>query len=142
MGVMFSQQCDLCLKLQTEDNASKIKGTCFSMNGVTKFACAECKGMLDAAFTVGAEGLREPLKALAEVTKERDQLLRLLKQANMQKETGNASLVGVELDHSAAQKFNALKLDKRFIPASQIDYQQPTTQKLSYKDQGKKGKKK
>lgn len=139
MGVMFSQQCDLCPKLQTEDNASKIKGTCFSMNGVTKFACIECKGMLDAAFTVCAEGLRDPLKALAKITKERDQLLRLLEQANLQKETGNATLVGIEFDHSAAQKFNAQRLDQRFVPALG---HQPTTQKLSYKDPGKKGKKK
>lgn len=147
MGVMFSQKCDLCSVLQTEDNAAKIKGVAYSVNGVTKFSCAECKEMLDAAFTVGAEGLRDPLKALAKLTKERDALLRLLEQANMQKETGNASLVGIEFDHAAAQKFNDLKLDQRFIPAGQLSYRpEQTTKKLSYKTsekaQDKKSKKK
>lgn len=117
MGALFCQKCDLCPKVQTEENHANIKGVSLTMNGVTKFACLECKQMLDAAFSVGAEGLRDPLKALAAMTKERDQLLRMLRQSGMQKETGNATLVGVEVDHLRAQRYNELGMDKRFQPA-------------------------
>jgi hypothetical protein len=129
MGLMFSQQCDLCPKLQTEDSPAKIQGTMFTMNGVSKFACGECRGILDAAFAVGAQGLREPMKALAEVTKERDQLLRLLKQSGIQREEGTVSLVGVEVDHLRAQAFN-----NRFQPEGRaLGHVGQITKKLDYK---------
>jgi hypothetical protein len=137
MGALFSQKCDLCPKVQTEENHANIKGVSFMMNGTTKFCCLECKEMLDGAFSVGAEGLRDPLKALAAMTKERDQLLRMLQQAGMQKETGNATLAGVEVDHLRAQRYNELGMDKRFQPAGLGfgEIKAPaTTKKLGYKE--------
>lgn len=140
MGALFSVKCDLCPKVQTEENHANIKGVSLTMNMVTKFACLECKQMLDAAFSVGAEGLRDPLLALAAMTKQRDQLLRMLQQAGLQKETGNATLAGVEVDHLRAQKYNELGLDKRFVPAGLGlgEIRPSTTKKLDYKGKPKK----
>lgn len=143
MSAIFSEKCDLCGVVQTEENHSNIRGVKFSMNGVTKFACLECKEILDGAFTIGKDGLRDPMKMIASLTKERDQLLRLLQQAGIQKETGNASLVGVEVDHLRAQKFNALGMDKRFQPAGPALEHLPAPMaapggKLGYKGKSKK----
>ncbi len=133
MGLMFSQQCDLCPSLQTFDNAAKIKGVMFTMNGGTKFACGECQGILETAFSVGGAGLREPMLELDKMRKERDQLLRLLKQSGIQKEQGNVSLVGVEFDHMRAQKMN-----DRFRPEIGIlEHNPQITKKLEYKSKPK-----
>lgn len=104
MGNLFSQKCDLCGKVQTEEDAHKIKGTSFSMSGATQFACGECKDILHAAFSVGAGGLREPMLELAKVVKERDQLKRLLTQSRVQREEGTVALAGVEYDHMRMQQ--------------------------------------
>lgn len=104
MASLFSQKCDLCSKVQTEEEAHKIKGTSFSMNGTTQFACGECKEILHAAFSVGTGGLREPMLELAKVVKERDQYKRLLTQSGVQREEGTVALVGVELDHMRMQQ--------------------------------------
>jgi hypothetical protein len=133
MGLMFSQQCDLCPCLQTFDNPAKIKGTMFTMNGGTKFACGDCQGILETAFSVGAEGLRQPMIELDKMRKERDQLLRLLKQAGIQREEGTASLVGVEFDHMRAQK-----MKDRFQPELGIlEHNPQITKKLEYKSKQK-----
>ncbi len=132
MGNLFCQKCDLCPKIQTEENPANIKGTMFTMNGVSRFACAECRSILDAAFSVGSEGLREPILELAKVVEENKQLKRLLAQAKFQKESGTASLVGVELDHVAMQKFNAL--EDRFKPAAQVLGNVPLAGSLGYRE--------
>lgn len=117
MGSLFSQKCDLCGKVQTEEEPGKINGTSFSMNGTTRFACGECKDILHSAFSIGAGGLREPMIALASVTKERDQYRRMLEQSGLQREGGTAALVGVELDH---MKMQQTPLDQRFRPADPL----------------------
>lgn len=104
MGNLFSQKCDLCGKIQTEEDHSRIKGTGYVMSGVAQFACGECKDILHAAFSVGAGGLREPMLELAKVVKERDQYKRLLTQSGVQREEGTVALVGIELDHMRMQQ--------------------------------------
>jgi hypothetical protein len=113
MANMFSQKCDICGIVQTEEDHLKIKGTSVVMNGVAKFACGECRDLMHTAFSVGTEGLREPLLALAKVTKERDEFRRLLEQSKIQREAGTVSLVGVELDHRSAQAWNQLAPERR-----------------------------
>ncbi len=141
MGQLFSQRCDLCQHVQTEDEPAKIQGTSFSMNGATKFACGECKKMLDAAFSVGAEGLRDPLKALAAMTAERDELKRLLTQATVRRDDGDLGLIGVEFDHKQAQRFNAMSPSERFRALGQ-SAPPPAQKKIGYTDDKKKPKKK
>lgn len=77
MAQMFSVKCDLCKKDQVEENAGDIKGTMFSMNGITKHACAGCVKILDGIFIAG-EDVKEPFKALSRVGRERDDALRQL----------------------------------------------------------------
>lgn len=74
---MFTIKCDLCSSLQTEEDASKLTGTAITMNGMTRHACGTCMEILRTAFAVGKEGVQDPMKALAKVTSERDQLFRL-----------------------------------------------------------------
>lgn len=117
MGNLFSQKCDLCGKIQTEEDHSRIKGTGYVMNGVTQFACGECAGILNTAFAVGVGGLREPMLELAKVVKERDQLKRLLSQSGIQREGGTVALVGVEVDHLRMQQTPP---EQRFRPADPV----------------------
>jgi hypothetical protein len=77
MAQMFSVKCDLCKKDQVEEDAAKISGTMFSMNGITKHACAECVKVLDGIFSAG-EDVKEPMKAISRIAKERDDALRQL----------------------------------------------------------------
>lgn len=74
---MFAVKCDLCKKVQTEEDAGKITGTTFSANGVTKHACGDCMEILNGVFAAGT-GVKEPIKALAAMAKERDDALREL----------------------------------------------------------------
>lgn len=74
---MHAVKCNLCGKVQTEEEAGKITGTTYSANGVTKHACEECMKVWDGIFAAGAD-IKEPLKALAQMTKERDEALREL----------------------------------------------------------------
>lgn len=113
MGNLFSQKCDLCGNVQTEEDHSKISGTTIVMNGVSRFACAGCRDILHAAFSVGVGGLRDPMTKLAEVVKERDQLRRLVAQGAVQREEGTVALAGVELDHMAAQRWNKMAPEER-----------------------------
>lgn len=117
MGNLFSQKCDLCGAIQTEDEPHKIKGTGYVMNGVTQFSCGECRDILHTAFSVGVGGLREPMIELAKMTKERDQLKRLLSQSGIQREGGTVALVGVEVDHMRMQQTPP---DQRFRPADPV----------------------
>lgn len=144
MANLFTQKCDICSSIQTDEDPHKIKGTSVVMNGVAKFACGECRDLIHTAFSVGAEGIREPLLALAKVTKERDDLRRLLEQSRIQREAGTVSLVGVELDHKVGQKWNALSPQERFQPHNQLGMGPlPTaTKKLDYKPDDKKKPKK
>lgn len=154
MGNLFSQKCDLCPKIQTEEDAHKIKGTSVVMNGVAKFACGECRDMLQAAFAVGAEGLRDPILALSKATQEIADLKRLLAQASVKHEPGDLGMIGVEFDHKTMQGYNAKSqqekfaaLGQRFQPAGQLGHTPAappaTTSKLNYKaDEKKKPKKK
>lgn len=119
MGNLFSQQCDLCPKVQTDADHTKIKGTSITMNGVTKFACGECQGILNAAFAVGADGLRDPILALSKVTKECEDLKRLLAQASVKREPGDLGMIGLELDHKSMQNYNALSQQERFAALGQ-----------------------
>jgi hypothetical protein len=117
VGNLFSQKCDLCGKIQTEEDHSRIKGTGYVMSGVAQFACGECAGILHTAFSVGVGGLREPMLELAKVVKERDQYRRLLEQSGVQREEGTVALVGVELDHMRMQQ---MPPELRFRPANPV----------------------
>ena len=142
MAGLFSQKCDICLLVQTEEDHLKIKGTSVVMNGVAKFACEPCRDLLHTAFSVGAEGIRDPLLALSKMTKERDELRRLLEQSGIQREGGTVTLTGVELDHRVAQAWNKLTPQERFQPHNQLGMAAPpaSTRKLDYKPDKKKKK--
>lgn len=88
MSNIFTVKCDLCGNVQTSEDPLKITGTQIVMNGVSKHACAECMLVLDAAFKVGREALKDPLAALAKVEKERDELRRKIEFAGQVK-SGN-----------------------------------------------------
>ena len=74
---MHAVKCNQCGKVQVEEDPGKIKGTTYSANGVTKHACEECMEVWNGIFAAGAD-VKDPLKALARVTKERDEALREL----------------------------------------------------------------
>lgn len=152
MANLFSQKCDICSAVQTDEDPHKIKGTSVVMNGVAKFACGECRDLLYTAFSVGAEGIRDPMLALSKATQEIADLKRLLEQASVKREPGDLGMISLELDHKVAQNFNTLAqqekfkaLSQRFQPVNQLGQassQSQTTSKLDYKDEKKKPKKK
>lgn len=76
MGIMFAMKCDLCGEIQCKEKPHEIKGSTHNEGGTTKFTCVECEGKLKAAFELKKKGLKDPLKKVAGLIKERDQARR------------------------------------------------------------------
>lgn len=105
MGNMFSSKCDMCGKIQSEDDATKLKGTNISMNGVTRHACETCVLVLKVAFEVGKDGLSDPMKALAAMEKEKDELNRRVQKLE---QMGSGNVLAIEDIAMGQRKFQLI----------------------------------
>jgi hypothetical protein len=76
MGIMFAMKCDLCGGVQVKEKPHEIKGSTHNEGGTTKFTCVGCEERLKAAFELKKKGLKDPLKKVAGLIKERDQARR------------------------------------------------------------------
>lgn len=141
MGAIFSQKCDLCGSIQSEEDPTKIKGTSVMMNGVTRFVCGECRSILDTAFVIQKDGLRDTVLAMSKLVKENTELKRLLAQASVRREDGDLGLISVDMSHREAQRWNGLTPQERFKPENAIQHRPAPSGKLTYGG-GKKPRKK
>lgn len=81
MGIMFAMKCDLCGEVQVKENPHEIKGSTHNEGGTTKFTCVGCEERLKAAFELKKKGLKDPLKKVAGLIKQRDQARREAEEA-------------------------------------------------------------
>lgn len=109
---VYSVKCGMCGALQTEEDPTKLSGTTITMNGVARHACGGCMEILRTAFSVGKEGMQDPIKALAAVTAERDALTRRV-QSLQQVSAGDL----VSLEEMAAQRKTLMLENPRFVPS-------------------------
>lgn len=118
MGNMFSSKCDMCGNIQSEDDATKLKGTNISLNGATRHACENCVVILKVAFEVGKDGLSDPIKALAAMEKKNDEMSRKVQKLE-QMTSGN--VLAIEDIAGQQRKFQLMNpfgsLQPRLTPA-------------------------
>ncbi len=72
MGIMYAWKCDMCGEIQCKENPHDIKGTTHTESGTTKFTCIGCEEKLKAVFELKKKGLKDPLKKVAGLIKQRD----------------------------------------------------------------------
>jgi hypothetical protein len=72
MTIMYALRCDLCKKVQVEENPTRLNARAYTENSVTKHACPKCDDLMKASIELGAKGLNKPLEKVAGLIKQRD----------------------------------------------------------------------
>lgn len=105
MGNIFSSKCDMCGNIQSEDDATKLKGTNISMNGVTRHACETCVTILKVSFEVGRAGIMDPMMAMDKLRTEKEALQR---QVQKLEQVGSGNVLAIEDIAAGQRRFDLL----------------------------------